>query len=66
MFINNLMFLYTMISSARFEHWLTDRRDDDDGIEQSAGECPLNSILFLAPVPSLFRHLFSETVLEFL
>lgn len=45
---------------------LTDRRDDDDRVEQSTGERPLNIIHLLAAVPSLFRHFLQEFILELL
>lgn len=61
----SLIFFYILSRLTDFRYWLTDCRDYDDGIEQSAGECPLYITLFLA-VPSFHLHFYLEAFLEVL
>ena len=43
---------------------LTNGSNDDDGVEESAGEGPLDVVLALAAVPTLLLHHPHEVVLE--
>lgn len=43
---------------------LTDGSNDDDGVKESAGEGPLDVILTLAAIPTLFLHHAHEVVLK--
>lgn len=43
---------------------LTDGSNDDDGVKESAGKGPLDVILTLAAIPTLFLHHAHEIVLK--